>query len=315
MKAYIVKRILSLLPVLFVVSTFVFLIIHITPGDPAAVMLGDEATPQEVQALREEMGLNEPIYKQYAHWVGNVLQGDLGYSYYMKESVSQAIFNRLGPTLSLAIFSQILAIVIAIPIGIVAAQKRGSITDQSLMSVSLLGLSIPSFLLSLFLVLLFTVTLKWLPVAGYKPLSEGLWNHLRYLIIPGIALGAINAALISRMTRSSMLEVLNANYIKTARSKGVKERVVIYRHALKNAFIPILTVIGQTFASLVAGSAILETIFNIPGIGQLIINSVTNRDYAVLQGAVLFVTVTFVFINLIIDLLYAAIDPRVRLNR
>jgi peptide/nickel transport system permease protein len=315
LKAYLVKRLLSLLPILFIVSTFVFLIIHLTPGDPASVMLGEEATQGEIQALRHQLGLDLPLYQQYVHWIGNALQGDLGYSYFMKKPVAQAILDRLGPTLSLSILAQLLSIVIAIPIGIMSARKRGSVTDRSLMSLSLLGISVPSFLLSLFLVLLFTVTLKWLPVAGYKPLDNGLWTHFKYLIIPAIALGTINAALISRMTRSSMLEVLNSNFINTARSKGVKERNVIYRHALRNALLPILTVIGQTFAGLVAGAAVLETIFNIPGVGQLIVNSVERRDYSVLQGSVLFVTVAFVFINLLVDLLYAVVDPRVRLSR
>jgi peptide/nickel transport system permease protein len=315
LNTYLAKRLLSLLPILFVVSTFVFMIIHLTPGDPASVMLGEEATQQEINTLREQLGLNQPLYQQYFLWIGNALRGNLGYSYFMKVPVTEAIISRLGPTLSLAVLAQLLAVVIAIPVGILSARKRGSVTDQSLMSMSLLGISVPSFLLSLFLVLLFTVKLKWLPVAGYKPLDDGVWNHLKYLIIPALALGTINAALISRMTRSSMLEVLNSNYVKTARSKGVKERNVIYRHALRNAFLPILTVIGQTFAGLVAGAAVLETIFNIPGVGQLIINSVERRDYSVLQGTVLFVTVAFVFINLLIDLLYAVIDPRVRLSR
>lgn len=314
MKAYLIKRLLSVLPVLFIVSLLVFMIIHLTPGDPASVMLGDEATPEEVAALRDQLGLNLPLYQQYFHWIGNALKGNLGYSYFMQQSVTEAIFARLGPTLSLAIMAQLIAVVIAIPIGIISARKRGTATDQSLMSLSLLGLSIPNFLLSLFLVLIFTVNLKWLPVAGYRPLSDGLWTHFRYLIIPATALGTITAALIARMTRSSMLEVLNANYIKTARSKGVKERGVIYRHALRNAFLPVLTVIGQTFAGLVAGAAVLETIFNIPGVGQLIVNSVQRRDYSVIQGAVLFITVAFVFINLLVDLLYSVIDPRVRLN-
>ncbi|OMD96724.1 ABC transporter permease [Paenibacillus odorifer] len=314
MKAYLIKRLLSVLPVLFIVSLLVFMIIHLTPGDPASVMLGDEATPEEVATLRDQLGLNLPLYQQYFHWIGNALIGNLGYSYFMQQSVTEAIFDRLGPTLSLAIMAQLIAVVIAIPIGIISARKRGTATDQSLMSLSLLGLSIPNFLLSLFLVLIFTVNLKWLPVAGYRPLSDGLWTHFRYLIIPATALGTITAALIARMTRSSMLEVLNANYIKTARSKGVKERGVIYRHALRNAFLPVLTVIGQTFAGLVAGAAVLETIFNIPGVGQLIVNSVQRRDYSVIQGAVLFITVAFVFINLLVDLLYSVIDPRVRLN-
>lgn len=315
MKAYLVKRVLALLPVLFVVSIVVFSVVHLTPGDPAAVILGEDATAEQLAELRTQLGFDLPIYKQYLHWIGGVIQGDWGFSYFMKEPVIHAIFEHLGPTLSLAILAQILAVCIGIPVGIVAATRRGTTADQSLMGFSLLGISVPSFLLGLFLILLFGVKLQWLPVAGYKPLSEGLWNHYQYLIMPALALGTIQAALIARMTRSAMLEVLNANYIKTARSKGVQERNVIYKHALRNAFIPILTVIGQTFGTLVSGAAVTETIFGIPGLGQMILHSVARRDYSVIQGVVLFVTIAYVMINLIIDVLYGVIDPRVRLNR
>lgn len=315
MASYIVKRILSLIPVLFVVSIVIFMIVHLTPGDPASVMLGEEASAEQIGELREQLGLNLPIYEQYVHWVGGVLKGDLGSSYFMKQPVTQAIMEHLLPTISLAILAQIVALLIAIPIGIVAATRRGTFTDQSIMGMSLLGMSIPSFLLGLLLILLFGVQLGWLPVAGYKPLSTGAWSHLKYLIMPAISLGAIQAALIARMTRTSMLDVLNTNYIKTALAKGVKKRNIVYRHALRNAFLPVLTVIGQSFGTLIAGAVVTETIFNIPGIGQLIINSVARRDYAVIQGVVLFVTVSYVFINLIIDVLYSVIDPRVRLER
>lgn len=315
MNLYLVKRILALIPVLFVVSVVIFLIIHITPGDPASVILGESATAQDVEALRQQLGLDLPIYQQYMNWIIDVLRGDLGESYFMKESVSEAIFSHLQPTLSLAILAQIIALLIAIPLGITAALRRGTAADQTVMGFSLLGMAIPSFLLALFLILLVGVKLQWLPVAGYKPLEAGLWNHLKYLILPAVSLGAIQSALITRMTRSSMLEVLNMNYMKAARSKGVKERQLIYKHALRNAFLPILTVIGQTFGGLVTGAVVTETIFNIPGIGQLIINSVERRDYEVIQGVVLFVTFVYVFINLIVDILYGVIDPRVRLER
>lgn len=315
MNLYLVKRILALIPVLFVVSVVIFLIIHITPGDPASVILGESATAQDVEALRQQLGLDLPIYQQYMNWITDVLRGDLGESYFMKESVSEAIFSHLQPTLSLAILAQIIALLIAIPLGITAALRRGTAADQTVMGFSLLGMAIPSFLLALFLILLVGVKLQWLPVAGYKPLEAGLWNHLKYLILPAVSLGAIQSALITRMTRSSMLEVLNMNYMKAARSKGVKDRQLIYKHALRNAFLPILTVIGQTFGGLVTGAVVTETIFNIPGIGQLIINSVERRDYEVIQGVVLFVTCVYVFINLIVDILYGVIDPRVRLER
>lgn len=315
MVGYIVKRILSLIPVLFIVSIAIFLIVHLTPGDPASVILGMEATEEQIEELNEQMGFNLPVYNQYFTWIKGIFQGDLGRSYFMDEPVTQAIFSHLAPTLSLAILAEIVALILAIPIGIYAAYRRGSLADHSLMVVSLLGMAVPSFLLSLLLMLFVGVKLNWLPIAGYQPLSLGIWEHFRYLILPAISLGAIQAALVARMTRSSMLEVLNMNYIKTARSKGAKERKVIVKHALRNAFLPILTVIGQSFGTLVTGAVVVETIFNIPGLGQLIINSIERRDFAVIQGVVLFVTFIYVMINLIVDLLYGIIDPRVRLER
>lgn len=315
MKAYLFKRLLSLLPVLFVVSTIVFLILHLTPGDPAVVILGDEASQEQVEALRQQLGLNRPVLEQYVSWLTGALQGDLGNSYFMNETVIESIVSHLGPTISLGLLAEAVAILLAIPLGVIAARRKGTATDQSVMVFSLLGMSVPNFLLSLFLILVFSVTLRWLPVAGYQPLSEGLWNHLKFLILPAFALGTAHAALIARMTRSAMLEVLNANYIKTARAKGVQERWVIYKHALRNAFLPILTVAGQSFLSLMGGTAIVETIFAIPGIGQLIVNAVMRRDYAVVQGAVLYVTFAFVFINLAVDMLYGLINPQVRLDQ
>ena len=315
MLAYIVKRLLSMIPVLFIVSIVIFFIIHITPGEPAATILGMEATPEQIEQLNEELGFNRPLHEQYFSWIKGVFQGDFGDSIFMNQPVIQAIGEHLMPTLSLAILAQVIAVILAIPFGVLAAYKRGSLTDTALMSTSLLGLAIPSFLLALILMLVFGVKLQWLPIAGYEPLSEGLVEHLRYLILPAISLGTIQAALITRMTRSSMLDVLSVNYIKTARAKGVKESSVVLRHAFRNAFLPVLTVIGQTFGTLVTGAVVVETIFNIPGIGQLIINSITRRDFPVIQGVVLMVTVSYVFINLVIDLLYGVVDPRVRLDR
>jgi peptide/nickel transport system permease protein len=312
---YILKRILSLIPVLFVVSIIVFLIIHVTPGDPATTMLGEEASSEQIEELREQLGLNLPLYQQYLNWVVGVFQGDLGNSYFMKDPVTVAIFEHLGPTISLTIIAQLIALLIAIPVGIFAAKRRGTASDQTVMGFSLLAMSVPNFLLSLLLMLLIGVVLQWLPVAGYAPLESGLWSHLQYLIMPGIALGAIQAALIARITRSSMLEVLNHNFIKSARAKGVKEKNIIYKHAFKNAFLPILTVIGQTFGGLIAGAVVAETIFNIPGIGQLTINSIERRDYPMIQGVIFFVAMAYVFINLVVDLLYGIVDPRVRLDR
>lgn len=315
MLAYITKRLLSLIPVLAVVTIAIFLIIHITPGGPAAAILGMEASEEEIQKLNQELGLDRPILQQYTSWVANVFKGDLGDSIFMNQPVSEAIAEHATPTLSLAILAQVIAIILAIPFGIIAAYKRGSIADYTLMGISLLGMALPSFLLGLFLMLFVGVKLQWLPVAGYEPLSSGLWEHMKYLILPGISLGTIQAALITRMTRSSMLEVLNLNFIKTARSKGLHEMKVLFKHAFRSAFLPILTVIGQTFGTLVTGAVVVEAIFNIPGLGQLILNSIARRDFAVIQGVVLVVTLMYVTINLIIDLLYGAVDPRVRLER
>jgi len=315
LKAYIIRRVLSTIPVLLVVAVVVFFLIHLTPGDPAAVILGPDATVDEINQLREEMGLNDPIFVQFVNWFGKIIRGDLGWSVYMKMPVLDAFIEKLGPTLSLAIFAQILAIVIAIPAGIIAANFRGTKKDQAIMTFTLFGISIPNFLLALLLVLLFAVHLQWFPVAGYQPLSSGLLNHLEYLVLPALALGTIQAALIARVTRASMLDVLNANYIKTARAKGLRRTVVIWKHALKNAFIPILTVIGQSFGQLIAGAVVTETVFNIPGIGQLIINAIMRRDFEVIQGTVLLIALSYVLINLIVDLMYGLFDPRVRLNR
>ncbi|MFM9277423.1 ABC transporter permease [Paenibacillus jiagnxiensis] len=315
MAKYLIQRVLSLLPVLLVVAVVVFLLIHLTPGDPASVILGDEASAESVAVLREQLGLNLPLHQQFLAWFGNVLRGDLGDSIFMDMSVAEAFFSRVPPTLSLAILAQIIAVVLALYMGIVAARKRGTLADQAVMGVSLLGISVPSFLLGLFLILIFAVEFKWLPVAGYRPLSNGLWDHLRYLLLPAIALGAMQAALIARMTRSSLIEVLSEQYIKTARAKGLQEKKIVYKHALKNAFIPILTVIGETFGTLITGAAVIETVFNIPGIGQLIINSIERRDFAVIQGSILLITITYVLLNLLIDLLYGLLDPRIKLNR
>jgi peptide/nickel transport system permease protein len=315
LKGYIIKRLLSLIPVLFVVAGVVFFMAHMAPGDPASVMLGPNAAPEDVNKLREDLGLNLPLFQQFTSWLFRLLQGDLGWSLYMDMPVFQAFLEHLQPTLSLALLAQGISILIAIPFGIIAANKRGTSVDQTFMVIALLGISIPSFLLALLLMLLFGIKLHWLPVAGYAPLSEGLWNHLKYLIMPAISLGAIQAALIARMTRSSMLDILSMNYIKTAKSKGLSEKIVIYKHALRNAFIPILTVLGETFGTLIAGAVVTETVFNLPGIGQLIVHSIVQRDYVVIQGTVLLIALSYVLINLFVDLLYGVVDPRVRLNR
>lgn len=315
MGGYLLKRIVSLLPVLLVVAVVDFIIIHLTPGDPASVILGAQATEEELTKLREQLGLNLPIYTRFFQWIVGLLHGDLGWSIFMDKPVTEAIWEHLGPTLSLTVMAETIAILFAIPLGVMAANRRGSWMDQSFMTFALLGISLPSFWIGLNLILLFAVQLNWLPAAGYQPMSSGLINHYKYLIMPAISLGIMQVALVARMTRSSMLEVLNENYIRTAEAKGLKMWIVTYKHALRNAFIPILTVIGLSFATLIGGAVVTETVFNIPGIGKLIVNSVLRRDYEVIQGTVLMIAASYVFINLIVDLLYAYIDPRVRYDK
>ncbi|WP_139787184.1 ABC transporter permease [Cohnella massiliensis] len=315
MVLYLAKRLFSMIPVMLVVAVVVFFIIHLTPGNPAAVMLGPQASPEDVARLEHELGLDQPLTLQFADWIAGVFQGDLGTSVFYKRPVLTLFLDHLGPTLSLSILAQGISVLIAVPAGIVAARRRGTVVDQTVMAVSLLGISLPGFLLALLLSLFFGVQLGWLPVAGYRQPGDGLWLHLRYLILPALSLGFIQAALIARMTRSSMLDVLSMNYIKTARAKGVKDILIVYKHALRNAFIPILTVIGQSFGTLVAGAVVTETVFNIPGLGSLLVNSINQRDYSVLQGVVLMIAASYVLINLTVDLLYGVIDPRVRVNR
>lgn len=312
MAGYLVRRALALVPVLCVVAVVTFGLMHMMPGDAAAVMLGPDASPEQVETLRESLGLNEPLPVQFFSWVAAALTGDLGTSFFMGMPVTEVLVAALAPTINLAVLAQVLAILIGVPAGILAARKQGTGTDQTVMVGALLGISVPSFLLGLFLMLLFGVILGWLPVAGYAPPEQGLGETLRYLALPAIALGAMQAALIARMTRTAMLDTFSKNYMKTAKAKGLDSRVVLYKHALRNAALPIITTIGQTLGTLIAGAAVVETVFNIPGIGQLIVNSVERRDLVVIQGVVLLIAVSYVLINFLVDVLYSVLDPRVR---
>lgn len=312
---YVAKRLLSLIPVLLVVSILVFSLMHLAPGDPASAILGMEATAADLEHLKEELGLNLPLYEQYVRWVVGVLHGDLGRSYFMKESVGQAIAGHFRPTLSLALFAELIALVLALPAGIYAACRRGRPADRIVMLLSLLALAVPSFILGLLLILLLGVLLALFPIGGYAPLEEGLLPHLRYLVLPALALGSTQAALIARMTRAAMAEVLDQNFIRTLVAKGMRGRVVVGVHALRNALFPILTAVGQSMASLLSGAIVVETVFNIPGLGQLLINSIARRDFAMIQGIVLVVTIICVLVNLLVDLLYGVADPRVRLDK
>lgn len=316
MLKYIVKRILSAICTLFILSILIFSIIHLTPGNPARIMLGADATEEEVAALAETMGLNDPLIKQYADWVFGLLHGDLGMSYSRNGSVLSEIKLSMGPTVTLALWGLLLTVIIAVPLGIFAAKKKGKVADSAVVGFSLLGISIPSFLLSILLVILFGVTLNIFPVAGYASIAEvGLLKHLEYIALPVVSLALMQIAMLTRMTRASMIDIINNDYIKTAKAKGVAERRILYKHALRNALIPILTTVGQIFATLLSGAAVVETVFNIAGIGQLIVNSVQKRDYPVIQGIVIVISLVYIVINLIIDLLYGIIDPRIRITK
>ena len=312
MGVYVVRRLLAVIPVMLVVATVSFILIRLAPGDPASVIAGPYATADDIARLQRSLGLDQPLPVQLVKWWGRLARGDLGDSIFLRRPVLEAVFERLEPTLLLTAWSMLVAVAVGVPAGVVSARYHNTTVDQSLMAFALVGLSIPNFLLGLLMILCFGVWLGWLPVAGYVPLEGGLWLNLRSLIMPALALGLVQSALIARITRSSMLDVLREQYILAGRSKGLSERVVIYKHALKNAIIPTLTVIGITFALLVGGAVVIETVFNIPGLGRLIISAVLRRDYPVVQGVVLLIALTYTAINLLVDLAYLAIDPRIR---
>ena len=312
MYVYLIRRALAVIPVMLVVATVAFVLIHLAPGDPASVIAGPYAAPDDVAKLRSQLGLDESLPVQLVKWYGRLLRGDLGQSIFLRRPVLEAILDRLEPTLLLTSWATLIAVLIGVPAGVVSARYHNTALDQSFMGLALVGLSIPNFLLGLLMILVFGVWLRWLPVAGYVPLESGLWPNLRSLIMPAVSLGLVQSALIARITRSSMLDVLREQYILAGRSKGLSERVVVYKHALKNAIIPTLTVIGITFAILIGGAVVIETVFNIPGLGRLIISAVLRRDYPVIQGVVLLIAVTYTAVNLLVDLAYLAVDPRVR---
>ena len=312
MLAYVIRRVLLAIPVMFVVAAGVFLLLYLTPGDPVSVILGPDASPQRISELRQQLGLDQPVPIQVAHWFGRLLHGDLGQSIYLNRPVTQTILERAEPTLMLTMLATLFAILVGLPIGIVSATRAGSWADLGAMLVALGGISMPSFWVGLNLIFVFAVVMGVLPVAGYQPLSTGLWENLRYLMLPAVTLGFAQAALLARMSRSLMLDVLREDYVRTARSKGVVERKVVLYHALRNAMVPLVTVMGLTFAILMGGAVITEQVFNIPGVGRLLVQSVLRRDYPVVQGIVLVIAFNYVVINLCVDILYGLFDPRVR---
>ncbi len=312
MYAYIARRLLATLPVMAVVGIAVFMLLHLTPGDPAVVIAGDYARPEDIDKIRERLGLNEPLHVQFFSWAGAVLSGDLGTSIFSNLPVSKLIGQRLEPTLALAIATIIFAILVAVPMGVIAAWKAGTLTDRVIMVFAVLGFSVPVFVIGYAMMWLFSITLGWFPVQGYKPIGDGFWPFLRSITLPTVALGIIYVALIARITRASMLEVLTEDYMRTAKAKGLDNNALLIRHALRNASVPIVTIIGIGIALLIGGVVVTESVFNIPGLGRLTIDAVLRRDYPIIQGVILIFSGAYVIVNLAIDLSYTVLDPRIR---
>jgi peptide/nickel transport system permease protein len=312
MTAYIARRLLSMLPVMAIVALFVFLLLHLAPGDPAAIMAGDNATPDNIAQIRQKLGLDEPIWKQFVVWVVSLAQGNLGNSMFWGDPVTTLIAQRAEPTISLAITTIAVAVIIAVFLGVVAAANAGSGIDRFVMGFAVMGFSVPVFVVGYLLIFLFAIELKWLPVQGYTPFAEGVLPWLRNLVLPSVALGLAYVALIARITRATMLDVLSEDYMRTARAKGVASTPLLLKHALKNAAVPIVTVIGIGVALLIGGVVITETVFNIPGIGRLVVDAIARRDYPIIQGVIMVFSGVYVLVNLLVDLSYTFFDPRIR---
>ena len=314
MKRYLLKRLFYTIVTLFIVSVILFVLTHCTGADPAKLVLGIQASPEAVADLREKMGLNDSLIVQYVRWLGDILQGDLGSSYMKNKTVMELLKESFMPTFNIALYAEIISMCVGIPFGVLAAKYKGKSASVAISSVSLLGMSIPGFLLALFMMMAFCVKLNWFPVAGYVPAAQGFLEHIRSITLPAIALGLPQAALITRTTNSAMLEVLNTEYIKTAKAKGASEGTILFKHALRNALIPIMTVCLQSFAVFFGGAVIIEQVFNIPGIGTLVFSSISSRDYYVIQGAVLVIALIYVIANILMDIFYSIADPRIRIS-
>ena len=315
MLAYVVRRILATIPVMAVVALFVFSLLYIAPGDPAAVIAGDQATPADVERIRQSLGLDRPFLVQFGEWVWNIVHANLGTSMFTGLPVTKLIAQRIEPTLSLMAVTLVFAISVAVPLGVVAAWRAGSLLDRAIMAFAVFGFSVPVFVVGYLLAYVFALELEWLPVQGYTPLSEGLWPWFQNLILPAFALGCVYIALIARITRAAMLEVLAQDYIRTARAKGLAPSLVVGVHALRNALIPVITVIGLFVGSLFAGAILTETIFSWPGVGKWLVEAINRRDYPVLQGGVLLLGTSVMAVNVFVDVLYGFINPRIRHTR
>jgi len=312
MLAYAIRRVLVTIPVMLIVALFVFSLLYIAPGDPAAIIAGDQATPADVVRIRISLGLDRPFLVRFGDWLWHILHGDLGTSIFTNLPVTHMIAQRIEPTLSLMLMTITFSIIIAIPLGVVAAWKHGTWIDRAVMVICVLGFSVPVFVVGYLLAYLFALNLDWLPVQGFTSISDGFWPFIQSLILPSVALGLIYIALLARITRATMLDVLSQDYVRTARAKGVGQRAVLFVHALKNAAVPIVTVIGNGVALLIGGAVVTETVFAIPGLGRLTVDAILRRDYPIIQGVVLLFSVTYVLVNLVVDLLYTVFDPRIR---
>jgi peptide/nickel transport system permease protein len=312
MHRYILRRLLQTIPVLLLFSVVVFVVLRLVPGDPALAMLGLQATPEAVAEIRQEMGLDKPIVVQYGIWLGHVVQGDFGVSWSSKQPVFQLIKRRFEATLLLTLGATLVGLIISLPLGILSGVRPHSIFDTLATSFSLLGVALPGFWLGLLLILLLAVNVHWFPPSGYVPLSDDLGDGLKHLVLPAITLGVGLAAPLARFVRSGMLDVMGTDYIRTARAKGLPGRLIVQRHALRNGLLSVVTVFGLEFGSMLGGAVITESVFGWPGIGTLLLTAIKQRDYAMIQGAVLFISLVFILVNLLVDLAYGVLDPRIR---
>jgi peptide/nickel transport system permease protein len=311
---FLLGRLAGAAVVLAIVAVLVFALTRLASGDPVAVLLGDQATAADIEQARARYGLDKPLPEQFVLWAGEVLRGNLGESIFLQRPVTQALLERAEPTLFLALFAVAIAALIGVPCGMAAAIWRGSVADQAVSSVAMLGASVPSFWLGLILIQLFAVHLGWFPASGYGDPGMGLADRLHHLALPATVLGLLNSALIIRFTRAAMLDILGEDYVRTARAKGLPERTVVFKHVLRNALVPIITVIGLTIALMIGGTVVTETVFNLPGVGNLVVRAVLRRDYPVIQGTLLVIAAIYVMINLAVDLTYTLVDPRIRLD-
>jgi peptide/nickel transport system permease protein len=312
MLIYAIRRVLATIPVMAIVAFFVFSLLYLAPGDPAAIIAGDQATPEDVERIRVSLGLDQPFVVRFGNWIWQILHGDLGTSIFANQPVTHMIAQRIEPTVSLMVLTLVISVLIAVPLGVVAAWKQGSLIDRLVMVVAVLGFSVPVFVMGYILAYLFALELDWLPVQGFVSITDGFWPFLRCLIMPAVALGLIYIALIARITRAAMLDVLSQDYVRTAKAKGVGQRQILFVHALKNAAVPIVTVIGIGVALLISGTVVTESVFALPGLGRLTVDAILRRDYPIIQGVVLLFSFVYVLVNLAVDLLYTLFDPRIR---